>query len=178
VITALFILGAPGAGKTTLVRGLLELDRTVPRIVDKPKWTTGPGWCAAGHYTRATFDGADTVGHAQVLETLRYWGKSLCVFHPLAVFDGDRFSYPKALSVVSAVAERTIGVFLELDDDELAARRAARGSSQDPSWAKGRLTKAVRFAEHMADAGHLVHSMDATAPTEQLVQAARDLLTW
>jgi ribose 1,5-bisphosphokinase PhnN len=146
---SIFIVGAPGAGKTTLARVLIGKD---PWLVQKPKWTVNHAICAAGHYSGGTFDGADTVGYNGVKEALVYWQAHLLTArtpHPIrfTVFDGDRFSHQDALSFVRERSERTGVVYMDADAATLAARRAARGSTQNETWMKGRATKSERFAE-------------------------------
>lgn len=141
---ALFVLGEPGAGKTTLVRGLLGSSL---ELRQKPKWTISgeKRVIAAGHYSGATFDGADTVGYGDVEKTLAYWEESL-LNYPLAIFDGDRFSHAGALKRIERHASPA-GVFVGVDPETALSRRLARGSNQNAAWVKGRRTKAERFAK-------------------------------
>lgn len=149
---SLFIVGPPGVGKTTLVRGLLKMspEGELPigsHLVPKPKWTVTPDAVAAGHYTGDTFDGADTVGYGDVNKTLDYWTKTLVPSPvPLTIFDGDRFSHASALEIVKEVSV-VFCLHLSLGDDELERRRRERGSKQNEAWMKGRVTKARRFAD-------------------------------
>lgn len=139
---AVWIVGEPGVGKTTLVRALLGRD---PSLVPKPKWTIGKNGavCAAGHYTGGTFDGADTIPYNGVSDVLGYWEANLRET-PLTLFDGDRTSNAGVAERVSASA--IVGcVYLTAAPDVVAARRAARGSRQNASWVKGRATKSARF---------------------------------
>ncbi len=140
--TALFIVGPPAAGKTTLARQLLG---DVTHLVAKPKWTIGDRVCAAGHYTGDTFDGADRVGYNQVADTLGYWRDNIAPTAKLTIFDGDRFSYVGAVKYVAQHCKRVCCVFVDADEWVLAPRRAARNWAPDPTWLKGRETKAARF---------------------------------
>jgi hypothetical protein len=145
VTRALWIVGEPGLGKTTLARRLLPAE---PQLVAKPKWTTGPGIALAGHYTGATFDGADTVGYSGVSAALDFWEGYLRPRVDLTVFDGDRFSYPGALERVRAAGAECLCFLLYAPPEVGAERRAARGSAQNASWVRGRATKSERFADH------------------------------
>lgn len=149
---ALFIVGDPGAGKTTLARELLGVPL---QLHQKPKWTLGAqindlqrSFIAAGHYTGGAFDGADTVGYNQAGVTLDYWIENL-LSYPVVIFDGDRFSNKNALERISQYATPAC-VYVAVDNIVGAARRAERAAVagrplQNASWVKGRQTKAKRF---------------------------------
>lgn len=148
---ALFIVGPPAAGKTTLARELLGAACT---LTTKPKWTISASGlvCAAGHYTGDVFDGADRVGYSQVSESLVYWADHLQPRVELSIFDGDRFSFEAAVDFVRAGVDECRCIHVTASAETLAARRAARGWNPDPTWLKGRTTKAERFARLFANA--------------------------
>lgn len=143
--TALFIVGSPGVGKTAVARALLGFPDV--RLCATPKWTLGADseTCAAGHYTGATFDGADTIAYNGVAKWLGFWELNLAPYCDLTIFDGDRFSHDAALARVAASAW-VVALHLTAPAEVLAARRAERGSNQNAAWIKGRETKAARFA--------------------------------
>lgn len=150
--TVLWIVGEPGAGKTTLAREIMGCD-LVPRVLSEkpdPKWTrAGDMIAAAGHYTGDTFDGADTVPYNGAAKALAYWLEHYRAV-PLTIFDGDRFSHAGALEwfKTNAPGHRLACVKLWLPERVAAQRRAARSDKvQNPAWVKGRTTKAARFAE-------------------------------
>lgn len=153
---ALFVVGNPGVGKTTLVRALLAsvgYFDTTP--APHPKWTIAPGHiAAAGHYTGGIFDGADTVGYNQVQKTLDFWRDSVLPV-PLTVFDGDRFSHQKVVDYCKAIQGMQVRVAYlysrpEVVEKRLRARAVLTGKSQNSRWIAGRYTKSVRFADRMS----------------------------
>jgi ribose 1,5-bisphosphokinase PhnN len=147
-MTVLFVVGPPGAGKTTLVRAMLGvINGELPLggfLVPRPKWTVVGGACAAGHYTGATFDGADTVGYSGVDAAIAFWRGSLARSR-LTVLDGDRFSYAGSLAQFQAT-HRTRVIYATVADETLSRRLASRGSTQNAAWMRGRASKALNFA--------------------------------
>ncbi len=148
--TVVWIVGEPGIGKTTLARAILgPLDALA--LVPKPKWTLARDGrlVAAGHYSGETFDGADMVPYNGAVEAIAYWARHLAPKAEVTLLDGDRFSHAGAKAAFGAVPGGARLVCLHiLGPAALAAeRRAARGSDQNASWLKGRVTKAQRFAD-------------------------------
>jgi energy-coupling factor transporter ATP-binding protein EcfA2 len=168
---AVFLVGPPGSGKTSAVRSLLGIGvphAPPPLLVQKPKWTLVPsaGIYAAGHYTGATFDGADTVPYNGVDACLAYWEERVVPSGGLTIFDGDRFSHDGALERVARSARVQV-IRLEIDPGALAARRAARGAVQNAAWVRGRETKARRFAD--AHGGAVVRVGEGETPADLAV---------
>jgi ribose 1,5-bisphosphokinase PhnN len=140
-----WLVGEPGAGKTTLMRALLAVvDPSTITTIVKPKWTLIQNTIAlAGHYTGKTFDGADTVPYSGAKDAIEYWWTNLSHCE-LTILDGDRFSNAPAWAAFDGY-DRMV-VHLRATDDVLTARRAARGSDQNAIWLKGRATKVNNFA--------------------------------
>lgn len=164
----LWVVGAPGAGKTTLTRTILNRACSADpaklwRLNTKPKWTVVKDICAAGHYKGDTFDGGDTVGYNCVEETLDYWEEHLSAL-PLTIFDGDRFSSENVLRAMLAIGEECRCLQLTASELLLDTRRAERGSKQNAAWMKGRATKASRFVLKFPPL-HRV-SLDAASPMD------------
>jgi len=154
---ALWLVGPPGVGKTTLARKLLG---EVQQIVPKPKFTIAKNGVAAGHYTGAAFDGADTVPYNGAAQVIDLWKHMFCD-QPLLLLDGDRFSNANSKQAIVAAGAKPLCILLEANEEVLAQRRFIRGSTQDPVWMAGRATKARNF--HQSFAEHERITLDATA---------------
>lgn len=169
---ALWIVGEPGVGKTTLVRALVG---GVPfSFVENPKWSlAGDRFALAGHYKGGTFDGADTVPYNGVEAALSYWDSNLRERFSVTIFDGDRFSHDTAREFVSSRASAFV-VLLAAPPEVVAGRRRERGSNQSASWVAGRKTKSTRFFESTPNSKAI--RLDSTLPVETLRLQVESLL--
>jgi AAA domain-containing protein len=174
-----WIIGAPGAGKTTLVRKLLSPYRLAHII--KPKWTVAMNpknalerpFVAAGHYTGKTFDGADTIAYNGAFAAYQYWLEKLSSAD-VTLLDGDRFSSTNALHWWQSCGARTRCIYLQASDELLDDRCLQRGSKQNAAWRKGRATKAARHTLHFQTNHRQI--IDASWPLEAQVSAVLDFL--
>ncbi len=155
----LYLLGAPGVGKTSIVRHLLP-NHT---IIESPKWTTSGKICAAGHYTGKVFDGADRIPYTQGLPALEYWYHNLRGTMDLTLLDGARLATKPCLEYLRASGVPIRGVLLTASPEILAERRLARGSDQDPKWMLAAATRASNFAAKInAVRIHATSSIEST----------------
>lgn len=165
----LFVIGAPGTGKTTAVRTMMGPPSY--RLAN-PKWTIyharGGTVAAAGHYTGNTFDGADTIPYSGAKAALDYWWTYLTPW--LTILDGDRFSNQSMVTYLRDRGCSIHGAYLVLPDDG-AERRAKRGTQQNPTWVKGRVTKARNFARLIN-----AFTVDASQAPEQVAAQIAGLL--
>ncbi len=168
-----FLVGAPGTGKTTLMRALLPEVRT---LIASPKWTVTKDIVAAGHYTGDTFDGADRVPYNGVMTALEFWWQQLAGKAKLTFFDGDRFSFNGVLDWMKEHNVRARVIHLTASAETLKARYEARGSNQNAIWIKGRVSKARKFAEQRSDTLWL----ESSVPTSTLADHVRRWpeITW
>lgn len=138
----LFIVGAPGVGKTTAIRSVLDLAWAEYTL---PKWTVCGDIAAAGHYTGSAFDGADTIPYNGAMDAVRFWAAHLAPRVRITICDGDRLSHAAVLNAMRATDPDVRCLHFVASKDTIATRRATRGSTQNEAWARGRTTKAARF---------------------------------
>lgn len=141
--TVLWLVGPPGVGKTTLARKIIG---QVQELVEKPKLTVAEFATAAGHYTGAVYDGADTVPYNGAAQVIDLWKQVFVTARPLFLLDGDRFSNANCKAMLAGEGIRQRCILLTGSEELLAQRRYIRGSTQDSAWMAGRATKANNFA--------------------------------
>jgi len=161
---AVFILGAPGVGKTELTRGLLG-----PGAYVSGRWTIGDRIIAAGSYTSDTFDGPDAlpksvhVVRAMLMESAR--NTLPCIF------DGERFC---SWAVQELRGQATcLALRLTAPVDEMQRRRAKRGSPPVPNaWLDAKDQQACVDASLCSK----VINVDANQPARSVLADARKVL--
>ena len=162
-----FVVGAPGVGKTTLLEGLLDVFNTYE--IEKPKWTISDPFALVGHYQKKTFGGGDTLGYTQGGEAVDYMLHELIQKPELKYLflDGDRMSTKSILKQVREAGIKPFCWFMTATDKALADRCSNRGSSQNPTWAKGRKTKAQNFAS--------LFSLESRVEIDTTAMSAKDV---
>jgi broad-specificity NMP kinase len=152
---SLYLLGAPGVGKSTVMAGVLdELALAVnPDNARIHKRLTGHGLYdtlsgdTRGVYLgkmREEFPGTDGLSMA-VAPDAREWAGRLSRTNEggmqYVVGEGMRLGNPGFLSALAEHSWLTV-ILLTASEDALTARRDARGSTQTPSWMRGAATSA------------------------------------
>lgn len=154
-----YLLGAPGVGKSTAVRRALGPELAAAERVDKiplEVWATdiiGGRFYYLGGPHDPEFPGTDRLSmsvHPKALE----WITSL--EGPAVVFgEGDRLGSAKWLGEVADAGVTVVVLVAECSEDARvgrAAERAARtGTAQDESWTAGRVTKVTNAALELAE---------------------------
>ncbi len=170
--TALFVVGPPGVGKTTTVREILggEYTNFSPPETSKVKWCLQKegAWVFAGHYGVGTFDGADTVPNDGWVPCMEYWEKEILPSsqYKFTLFDGDRFSHGNCQKFLEDRGVRVLCAHLTASDETLDARRKERGSDQNPTWLKGRVSKARNFADRFLPPDNSMFDMFGSSQEE------------
>lgn len=166
----LYLTGAPGAGKSTLMGALTAGCERSPATAGLPHdhLTRGGELVAAeaGHW-RPGFPGTDTLAlnaHPQALAWIAN------APHELVLAEGDRLATAGFLQAARSAGYGCHLASLTVPSGVLDARCAARGSTQNPAWRRGRATKTERLTAHAEAAGHHVIHLDATQPAAGLVK--------
>lgn len=140
-----YFIGVPGSGKTTLMREVMapfygiqhakpfahiEYQHPTERVVQVGK-------------ERGTFSGTDALSMG-VQPKVVEWLKT-CDYDTILA-EGDRLATDSFFHAASEVGGLMLFV-LACSEATAQERRAARGSNQNETWLKGRVTKVQRLAE-------------------------------
>jgi ribose 1,5-bisphosphokinase PhnN len=177
VTRAVYVLGGPGAGKSTAMAALLE------------GWEVGPtvqlNGLLRGHLLerddelgvylgvhRDEFPGTDGLGMA-VMPDARAWVDGLpSMDYDLVIGEGARLGTTTFLTELGAVTDLTV-LLLDAPDEVLAERRGSRGTGQNETWAKGATTRARNAARGAYDAGNDVFEVDARNTSDEVADIFR-----
>jgi len=174
---AVYLVGEPGTGKTTLMNRLLATyDRQAPVKLDgtlmgEPlrigQRTVG---LHLGTNRAGGFGGTDALA-MNVHPVAVAWASS-SPLPPRVYAEGQRLGTVAFLRALAARGSVTLAL---LQGEEVAAaRRAQRGSTQSESFIKGARTRAANLAER-APRGVTVLTLDAELPVEELARRIREV---
>lgn len=167
--TTVYLVGEPGAGKTTLMAELragwaeASLEKRPVRHVlwQRPDGQLVPelGWPRDG------FGGTD----ALPMDAVRHAEPWIAACgYPLVLAEGDRLACARFFQAAHDAGELVL-VHVHATPELAAARRAQRGSDQAEAWVRGRRTKVQRL---LADwPSHL--TVDAALPAAEQAEALR-----
>lgn len=147
-----YLIGAPGAGKTTTMNALTRdwclLDRAAKPV--KHSWYSSDHGVALelGH-PRAPFGGTDTLSYTAIT-TLEAWLPTVTDCQ-LIVGEGDRLAIARFMELARKLGQLHL-FYLDTPPQDSQARREQRALDhglklQNPAWAEGRATKHARLAE-------------------------------
>lgn len=171
----LYIIGEPGAGKSTLAAEITKA--AMGYVVRKPFGVTV--WeepqCGKPVYElglrRGDFSGTDALSMSVQPKVIRW----LELMKPELVFgEGDRLASESFFRAARGLGYELAVVFLEIPAAEAAGRRLMRAlqmgrREQDEKWIQGRRTKAHRLAEQFS-----TYRLDALSDPAVMVEALRE----
>lgn len=167
----LYMVGAPGAGKTTLMEGLTAgCERQVgagPVPHDLLLVADNLVGLELGR-RRANFSGTDALA-MNIGPMAERWIDAAPA--ELVLGEGSRLAYTGFLYAARRAGYQITLLWLLGRAEVFAARRLARGSRQNETWVRGATTRARRLVERMALDAKLV-TLDAEIPAEELVEVA------
>ena len=143
----LYLVGEPGAGKTTILREALAgcepdaFDRPVPH-------RRYPGGLVYIGRERGTFSGTDAL-HMAIQPDVVKWLRVLDA--PAVVAEGDRLGNGRFIRAARDEGWAVTLAMITAPDEVIIARRAERGSNQNPTWLAGRRTKVDSLWEQYGD---------------------------
>ena len=135
----LAIIGAPGTGKTTLMR---EWMKSREWFSDRPVDLLDSHVSANIRVLRKydnddTFGGTDKLSMAVQPKAVEYLNDA----SPITIFEGDRLTSIKFFQAAEKLNFKIKIIMLTVPDDIREKRYEERGSNQNETWLNGRLTK-------------------------------------
>jgi hypothetical protein len=175
LVRLVYVVGVPGAGKTTLVRATIQaagLGRWLVRVPFAHEVLhRHTGTIVGAHLgrDRQRFGGTDTLSMSVAPLALRWLAGRP---YPMVVGEGDRLASAMWFAAVQAEGVNLALVHLDTPAALAEVRRAARGSRQSRAWVAGRVTKTHRLA------GQAALRLDGTAPLAENAAALAGLAGW
>jgi predicted nucleotide kinase in modified base biosynthesis len=175
--TLVYLIGAPGAGKTTLMQALVA--KCQPYRALRPFGFTvlacpdSSEAAMLGITREGGFSGTDALSMS-VQPKVEDWMRTAP--YELVLGEGDRLGNVKFLSAMLNLNWRVNVAHLVASPDLLDIRCAERGSNQSATWRSGRATKVRRVGEWAATNAHGYLPLDAAAPA--WVNAMRMVRRW
>lgn len=179
---ALYVLGGPGTGKTTLVERLLRPYERGPAFATLGLMWVEPVYLGSGTVVglvlgrrRERFSGTDALGMAVQPDALA-WLASAGEFSPWIIGEGQRLGNAGFLYALADHADLTV-VHLVADEAVRLERCAGRGSAQNEAWMRGSVTRAAKAAERCLAVGIRVWELDANRSADEVAAEVEPWMT-
>jgi hypothetical protein len=170
----IYVVGCPGAGKTTLVRELTKncLRYEVKRnpVYEALLNKTGDVVALEVGKRKGTFSGTDALPmdvHPKAVEWIGH------APFPLVLGEGMRLGTTGFLAAAREVGYNVHLIYLHAPQELAAQRRAARGTSQSESWIKGAATRAENLYHHAQQMRFDVILLSAAKSPSEIADDAR-----
>lgn len=178
----IYLVGAPGCGKSALMAELTRLCDRVPQLKPPAHEVLVRRGVIVGAelgLRRDSFSGTDALP-MNIAPRAASWMRG--GYYPLVLGEGQRLGNSGFLSASRDAGYRVHLIYMHAPEEVLAQRRNARGSKQNCSWLKGAATAAknlmtaeqaqASYESHRTDGRSAVISLDAT---HSLAELARQL---
>lgn len=135
----LYMIGIPGSGKSTLMARALEGVPVIGQASKPFAHVVYSGGCQLGRL-RKEFSGTDALSMS-VQPTVVEWLEKSCPYS-IVVAEGDRLGNASFFLRVRQMTDWQLTlVYLDTPLEVAQQRCKGRGSAQDPTWWRGRVTK-------------------------------------
>jgi hypothetical protein len=171
---ALYLIGQPGSGKTSVLQGALRglaayrVSKPLAHTVYTPTWGSEHVLGVELGFARPPHGGTDVL--AMGAQPLAEAFVHRLAAGPVLLGEGDRLANAKFFAAVMSAGFVLTVAWLDTPDEVAASRRDGRGSSQSPSWIKGRQTKVRRLAEGWS--GTLLR-LDGSLPLPEVIASLK-----
>jgi GTPase SAR1 family protein len=151
-VKIIYLIGAPGSGKTTLTEAFTHDWRDSANHEDPIKFRTHHtphGDALSLGWLRPAFGGTDTLGNTAIL-AIEPWLPQIAKEYSIIYGEGDRLANSRFFDLCKGIGEFHL-FYLNTEPELCAQRRYERslktGKTQNPSWVKGRETKHRNLAK-------------------------------
>lgn len=141
----IYLIGQPGSGKSTLTKALFE-GLPAEAVIKPIAHIKYPSAVQLGA-NRESFSGTDALPMNIQPKVIPFMKECDCC---LFFGEGDRLANDKFFFSCATAGFKLHVFFLYVSAEVAAERREARGSNQNPTWLRGRLTKVNKLASKWA----------------------------
>lgn len=143
--TVIGIIGAPGTGKTTLMKQWMERwDWEYHRTGQLDHYVSGDLVVLGVYPEGETFGGTDKLSMSIAPQVVEFLDNNQ---DKIILFEGDRLNSKKFFQEVLDKGWNLRIVALDVPKEERERRYEERGSEQDPTWLQGRISKVENVIE-------------------------------